>query len=366
MRARSHESRREWLATCAALLGAPLAACASNASPVTRVPSQSAAPTQARVRRIDTVSGPIDPAALGLTLMHEHVLVDFIGATQVSTSRYEADDVFARVLPHLHQLRALGAATLVECTPAYLGRDPRLLRRLADASGLHILSNTGYYGANQDRHLPPHAFTETAEQLAARWIREWERGIDDSGIKPAFMKIGVDPGPLSAVDATLVRAAALAHTATGLPIAAHTGNGVAAFEELDVIEQAGVPLSAFIWVHAHGETDPSRHVAAAARGAWVEFDGITPKSVDRHVALVLAMRAAGHLDRVLVSHDAGWYRVGEPGGGQFRPFDTLFTSFVPALKAAGMTDAEVRHLLVDNPRRALTGELPVARSHTRG
>ena len=57
---------------------------------------------------------------------------------------------------------------------------------------------------------------------------------------------------------------------------------------------------------------------------------------------------------MLVSHDAGWYHVGEPDGGEFRPFDTLFTTFVPALKAAGLTEADVQQLLVDNPRRALT------------
>jgi phosphotriesterase-related protein len=285
--------------------------------------------------------------------MHEHVLVDFAGAAVVSPSRYDTDAVFARVLPFLQQARSLGASTLVECTPAYLGRDPRLLARLSEASGLHILTNTGYYGANQDRHLPPHAFTETPDQLAARWIREAERGIDDTGVRPAFMKIGVDAGPLSPVDARLVRAAGLTHLATGLPIAAHTGDGIAALEELNLLDAAGVPLDAFIWVHAHGEADTSRHVAAAARGAWVEFDGLSEKSVDRHVALVVAMRRAGHLDRVLVSHDAGWYRVGEPGGGAFRPFDTLFTRFVPALKAAGLSGAEVHQLLVDNPRRAL-------------
>jgi phosphotriesterase-related protein len=78
--------------------------------------------------------------------------------------------------------------------------------------------------------------------------------------------------------------------------------------------------------------------------------------VDAHVAFVLAMRDAGRLDRVLVSHDAGWYRVGEPSGGAFRPFDTLFTRFVPALKAAGASDDDVRRLLVDNPRRALAGQ----------
>jgi phosphotriesterase-related protein len=86
----------------------------------------------------------------------------------------------------------------------------------------------------------------------------------------------------------------------------------------------------------------------------VEFDGISPATVTRHVALVRRMKAEGLLERVLVSHDAGWYRVGEPGGGQFRPYDTLFTTFVPSLKAADFTDAEVRQLLVDNPRHAMT------------
>ena len=115
-----------------------------------------------------------------------------------------------------------------------------------------------------------------------------------------------------------------------------------------------MPLSSFIWVHAHSEQDGAVHQKAAARGAWIEFDGLAPASVDRHVALVLAMKKTGRLDRVLVSHDAGWYRVGEAAGGAFRPFDTLFTAFVPALKAAGLTSADLDQLLIDNPRRALT------------
>jgi phosphotriesterase-related protein len=338
-------SRREWLAGCVGLAAGTITTTALAAPASAR---------QAPRRGIATVAGAIEPAQLGLTLMHEHVLVDFIGAAEVSPSRYDADAVFAKVLPFLQQAKALGASTLVECTPAYLGRDARLLQRLATASGLHILSNTGYYGANKDRHLPPQAFAETPQQLAARWIREHQDGIDGTGIKPAFLKIGVDAGRLSEVDAKLVRAAAITHAATGLPIAIHTGDGIAAHLEMDLLEQAGVPLSSFIWVHAHSEPDGAMHVRAAERGAWVEFDGIAPKSVDRHVALVLALRKAGHVGRVLVSHDAGWYRVGEPGGGEFRPFDTLFTAFVPALKAAGVSQAEIDQLLIDNPRRALT------------
>lgn len=338
-------SRREWLTGCLAIAGMPALARTAAGQP-------RAATTR---DKITTVTGQIERTDLGLTLMHEHVLVDFVGADKASPSRYDADAVFAKVLPHLTQAKALGAASLVDCTPAYLGRDPRLLARLAKASGLHILTNTGYYGARKHMFLPAHAFTETAEQVAARWIREHEQGIDGTGIRPALMKIGVDAGPLSEVNAQMVRAAAITHKATLLPIAAHTGDGVAAFEELDLIEKAGVPLASFIWVHAQAEKDQTRHVKAAARGAWVEFDGIGEKTVDRHVTLVMHMKSAGHLDRVLVSHDAGWYRVGEREGGEFRPFDTLFTKFIPALKAAGATEADVRQLLVDNPRRALTG-----------
>jgi phosphotriesterase-related protein len=307
---------------------------------------------------IHTVTGDVPAGRLGVTLMHEHVLVDFIGADHVSPARYDRDQAFAAVLPHLKQARALGCETLVECTPAFLGRDPLLLKRLSEAAGIQILSNTGYYGAAMDKHLPAHALTETAEQLSARWVREFEQGIDGTAVRPAFMKIGVDAAPLSEVDARLVRAAALTHRATGLPIASHTSTGAAALEELDILERLGVASTAFIWVHAHNERDGSFHVRAARRGAWVELDGISPASVPQHVELVRHMKTEGLLDRVLVSQDAGWYRVGEPGGGRFRPYDTLFTAFLPAVRAAGFTEADVRQLMVENPRRALSGSRP--------
>src|SRR4029450_9908689 len=115
-------------------------------------------------------------------------------------SRYDANRPFSVILPHLARARASGCETLVECTPAYLGRDVRLLKRLSDASGLNILTTTGYYGAANDKHLPRHAFTESADQLAARWTGEFERGIEGTAIKPAFMKMGVDEAPLSDVD----------------------------------------------------------------------------------------------------------------------------------------------------------------------
>jgi phosphotriesterase-related protein len=89
-------------------------------------------------------------------------------------------------------------------------------------------------------------------------------------------------------------------------------------------------------------------------GAWVEFDHVSPKDLSRHVQMVQAMRERGLLHRVLVSHDAGWYEVGKPNGGQFRPYDTLFKEFRPALKEADFSQEEIQQLLVVNPREAFT------------
>ena len=302
--------------------------------------------------RILTVRGPVEPSALGTTLVHEHVLVDFIGADRVTPDRYDAEEVFQTALPHLVALRERGCRALFEATPAYLGRDPLLLRRLSEASGLHLVTNTGYYGAAKDRHVPAHAYRETAGQLADRWTREFRHGLDGTGIRPGFLKIGVDAGPLSEIDRKLVEAGARCHLDTGLTIAVHTGNGVAALEILALLVNAGVSPEAWVWVHAQNAGDRATQDWAARQGAWIELDGVGWGSLDGYLDAVVDLKRRGRLDRVLISQDAGWYHVGEPGGGRFRPFTGLFDEFVPALRARGLTEGDIQALLVDNPARA--------------
>lgn len=333
-------NRREFLAGATA---AALGLCRLNAC---------ATATAGAVARIQTVTGPVAPEELGITLMHEHVLVDFIGADKIAPGRYHAEEAAQVILPHLRQIYELGCRTFVECTPAYLGRDPRLLQRLARETRMRILTNTGYYGAQGGKFVPAHARSETAEQLAARWIAEWEKGIDNTGIRPGLLKTSVNRAPLSEMDAKLIRAAALTCKTSGLTIASHTGEGAAALDELDILKAEGVPGDAFIWVHAQNEKDGSYHVRAAQRGAWVEFDGIRDTTLDRHLSLVETMASQDLLDHVLMSQDAGWYRVGEPGGGKFRPYDFLFTGFIPKIRER-LGEKVVRQLLVENPARAL-------------
>jgi predicted metal-dependent phosphotriesterase family hydrolase len=299
-----------------------------------------------------TVRGEVPAAQLGATLPHEHILLDFVGADQISRDRYNQDVVFDSVLAKVQQAKDLGCDTLVECTPKWIGRDVILLRRLSRATDLQIITNTGCYGAGRNKFLPRHVFTDSIVQLSGHWITEWFDGIDETGVRPGFIKIGVDAGRLSDIHRKLVRAAARTHLQTGLTIAAHSGDGVAALDELATLREEGVAGNAFIWVHAQNESDEDSQFRAAELGAWVEFDHVSPKDLAKHLAMVQAMKARGFLNHVLVSHDAGWYEVGKPDGGEFRTFDTLFTDFIPALKNGGFTDEEVRQLLVDNPREA--------------
>jgi phosphotriesterase-related protein len=121
---------------------------------------------------------------------------------------------------------------------------------------------------------------------------------------------------------------------------------------LEVLERGGVSPEAYVWVHSQNDKDAARRASATQRGAWASLDGISPESLEAHVEAVLDLAGHGRLGRVLVSQDAGWYHVGEPGGGRYRPHTTLFDAFLPALRARGLGDAEIRALLVENPARA--------------
>ena len=310
--------------------------------------------TRVSQRQAVTALGPIAPERLGRTLIHEHILVDFIGAEAIRPSRYNSEEVFRIALPHLRQVKSAGCDTLVDCTPAYLGRDPGLLRRLSQASGLQIITNTGLYGAAQNKYVPRYAYAETAEKLAARWGKEFEAGIPPSGVRPGIIKIGVNSGPLSEIDAKLVKAAAITHQQTGLTIASHTGDGEAAMAQISTLKSLGVSPEGFIWVHAQNEADTQLHLRAAEAGAWVEFDGISSIAAQKHVELLLGMKQAGYLSRVLLSQDSGWYHVGEASGGDFRPYDFLFVQFLPSLRRAGISAKEIDTLTIHNPRAVLT------------
>jgi phosphotriesterase-related protein len=299
-----------------------------------------------------TVNGPIDAQKMGFTLTHEHVMADFIGAGQSSKNRYNADEVFEIALPYVKEAKTKGIDTFIDCTPAYLGRDANILKRLSDAVGINMLTTTGYYGAVNEKFVPQHAYSETAQQLADRWISEWNHGIEGTTIKPGLIKTSTDKGPLTPMQRKLIQAAGITHLATGLTIAVHSGNGDAAFEQLEILKEQGVSPSARIWVHAQNETNKEMHIRAGKLKTWVSFDGVNPETLQANLDHLKTMKENNLLEQVLVSQDSGWYNVGEPKGGNFKPFTCVVTQFIPLLHQNGFTQREIDLIFKTNPVKA--------------
>ncbi|MGQ8338320.1 phosphotriesterase family protein [Sunxiuqinia sp. A32] len=303
--------------------------------------------------KIITVDGEIDSSEMGITLEHEHVLVDFIGADSITPGRYDSEDAFQKILPYLMEVKAHGVKTLVECTPNYLGRDVKLLQKLSSESGINILTNTGFYGAQNNKFIPKHVLEMPAEDIAQFWIAEYEQGIEGTGIKPGFIKMAVDRKPLSEFHATLAKAAAIAHKATGLTIMSHTGPALGAFQQLEILKGEGVSPEAFIWTHASNEEDWSKLVEAAKMGCWVSLDKYGWSEEALKGETLAYLKEQGVLNKILISHDAGWVDPVKPDR-EYKGYTLIFEKLIPNLKSKGFTDGDIEMLLVSNPANAFT------------
>ena len=318
-------------------------------------------------KMILTVKGPIPARELGTTLVHEHVLVDFIGADSTGYHRWNKEEAVERIVPFITEIQNMKVKTLFECTPVYVGRDPVLLKMLSDRTGIQLVTNTGYYGAHNNRYIPREFFRMTAREISELWIDEFNNGIEGSGVRPGFIKIAVeDSDTLSPEHEKIVTAAAYTHNSTGLAIASHTGPDNPAFAQIRILKSYGVDPSSFIWVHAqHGTLEGN--IRAANQGAWISLDNVNVDnnlesgdlfSVEWYADRILSLKEAGYLNRVLVSHDAGWYSPGQESGGNYRGYTGIFTGLIPALTERGFSQREIDQLLVTNPQNAFSISIP--------
>ena len=302
--------------------------------------------------KIITVTGEVPVSAMGITLPHEHILFDL--SMIDSTKSYNRDSVIRRVLPFIDELKPFKVRTLVDGTPEFMGRDPLLLAEISRKTGINIITNTGWYAADNERHLPKEIKDMTAEEISLIWINEAKNGIGNSGIKPGVISIGISGTLLTENDIKLVSAACLTHLATGLSIMSHTGPAAGAMAQLKILEKYGVDPSAFIWLHAMEEVSKGRLLTIAEKGAWIALDGVLPEmeASVRISEMVKYMKMIRRLDHVLLSHDAVGYEPGLPGRRNYHPFAELFGSFSLLLLSEGITHEEIDQITIKNPAEA--------------
>ncbi|MEX1168984.1 MAG: hypothetical protein WEE50_02455, partial [Chloroflexota bacterium] len=307
---------------------------------------------------IQTVLGAIEPAALGFTLPHEH--------TQIALWQIEGRWDYWQltrdeplILGELGKFRAAGGSGLADLTLPGVGRDPAWLRRLAEASGLHLVMGCGWY---RTAYYPPESLIDrrSVDDLADELVGEFVNGVGDSGVRPGIIgEIGTDKPWVSPSEERVHRAVARAARRTGMAISTHAVMSAVGLDQLRIFEEEGADLSRVVIGHADSYPLLEHCLEVLRRGANLEFDflGMSFTPTERHgegriVELVCELIARGHADRILLSQDVchDSQLTAYEGNG----YVYLAEAFLPRLRSAGVTAAEIETMTVDNPRRLLT------------
>ena len=336
--------------------------------------------------KAQTVLGPIDPGALGPTLMHEHLIWDI----RSPAMRAEPDqgpeitlcNCFAinygrkRKVPgnlrfrheptaagELAALRAAGGRTLVELSSGGLDPDPAALARLATESGVHIVMGCGHY---VHEYQDPANAARTPDDFAAEMIDQIQLGAWGSEVRAGIIgEIGCQ-APWTEQERRVMAGAVLAMAETGAALNVHPGRDPDQPQEVaDFIRAAGADASRVIISHIDRTIfDETRLLRLADSGVVVEFDlfgqeasyyGLSdidmPNDAVR-LRMIRALIARGHLERVVISHDICYRTRLTRWGGH--GYGHIFENVVPMMAARGFTEAEITAITTGNPRRLLT------------
>mgnify|MGYP001050167522 FL=1 len=298
-----------------------------------------------------TTQGPLRKEELGLILPHEHIFVDLGPIEAESYRRARAEEVIAVMVPYLQAARAAGVTALVECTPVGVGRRVDIVKAVADAAAFPVAVATGVY---REPWVPEWVHAASEEELAAWMVRELCEGVEETGVRAAWIKLSAGDEGITPVEAKILRAAARAGQVTGALIGSHTIRGRVVREQLDIIEAAGYRPERFLWIHTQAEPDFDLHLEMARRGCWLEYDAIGSDgfSDEWFIERIHRLLDAGFGEQLLLSHDRGWYDPSKPNGGAQLPYTYLSEVFLPKLRASGVDEATVRQLTEQNPWRA--------------
>jgi phosphotriesterase-related protein len=338
---------------------------------------------------VQTVRGEVEASALGIVLPHEHLLID-LGARFVEPDTDEGrrlaeepvrldnlawvrrnylgsrdnivldDEQLA--IAEAGRFAAAGGGTIVDAGSIGIRPDPFALRRISEATGLHVVTATGFY--TQDFH-PPDMGARPVEALTEEIVRDLTAGIGDTGIRAGIIgEVGCS-WPLHPDERRALVAAGRAQRQTGVAITVHPGRDRSApFEILDELTAAGAVPERIVMGHIERtELDRRTLLRLARTGCYLEYDWFgetlsmfptgpvdVPSDTER-IDQLLALIEDGHGDRLLASHDVCLKtRLWAYGGGGYAH---LPASVAAWMAEKGMTADQVDAILRRNPQRVL-------------
>lgn len=307
---------------------------------------------------INTVLGPISEEELGITLMHEHIVVDIKGADR-EEREYTTEEVVEYVLPYLKEVKDKGCQTIVEATPLGLGRDLDVLIECSKKSGLNIITCTGAWDGGDVKGLSVPKIIKESEidEIADIWTKEFEEGIEGASIKPGYIKLALgDEGQIFPLQEKILRAGARTSKKTGMIIQCHIWEALSVPTAIKILEEENLPYDRFIWVHADGQMDMEKILELGKKGIWLQFDGIaTTENYQKYVPALKKLEEENLIAQLLFGQDSGSFWV-KPDDEEWpmRPYVRFFRDFVPYCVKEGIDEGLFKKVITENSRRALT------------
>jgi phosphotriesterase-related protein len=304
---------------------------------------------------VQLTDGKIEVAKLGKTLIHEHIHTGFPGFEfDAKAPKFVRADAIAKAVDALQELQAYGVNTIVDPCPMDLTRDVEFVAECAQRSGTRIIVSTGVY-TEVDCH-PQALRWQTKEDLIELYVKEIIDGVGDTGIKCGVIKIATGVGPATEYERKMIGVAAEASKITGAPIISHTPMASHGHEQIDIVEEHGVPSNCLVVGHTGDRDDIEYQKSIAARNAFVGLDrfGLEAVLPDKlRMKNLMQLVEAGYLDQILVSHDTAlcWRgRMPTVYADIKMPALTHFLkNLAPQLYEMGLAPADLDRILIDNP-----------------
>jgi len=318
-------------------------------------------------KTIMTVTGPVSPDRLGITLMHEHFTFAYPGwFADDSLTPYNRDAAEAVCLKVLDDVKKLGVKTIVDATAADVGgRDPILLKNLSVKSGVNIIAATGLFpesvgAGGYYRWQSTMRGRNLEEDIYELFSTEINLGIRGSGVKAGVIKVATGDPIISDYESTVFQAAVKAAKETGVPIITHTEAATVGPDQQDLLLRLGSDPGGIMIGHQNNSESIDYALRQLEKpGFYLGFDRVNPLMSTAAEDNIVSLVARGYGDRIMISHDCIFVWLGRPGTlppqyAEWYP-DYLFKKLLPKMKRAGVTDEQIRRILVDNPRRFFSG-----------
>jgi len=301
--------------------------------------------------------------------MHEHMVFGYPGFEGDKTMWAKShDELMEAAGRDVEAAKAYGVHTFFDATPNDCGRDPVLLRDIAQTHDVNIVCSTAYYyeGEGAPAYFKFRSlFTDIVSEIADLMVTELTDGIAGTGIKAGVIKLGTSENVITPYEQAITKAAARAQQATGAPIITHTQAGTMGPDQARLLVEAGADPAKTIIGHMCGRAgDLDYQKATLAYGVGIGFDRIGGNNLfsditdDIRMDAIAALIKAGYRKRIFLSHDyvANWLGRDASGfynlpGAKYWNTSRIGAYILPGLAARGLSVDDIDAMMVINIAR---------------